>query len=383
MSAPSIYALASDPELVESLNAVALRLPGLKLSIQEPGKSKGLNGMAAGSALVVELDLSRKESLGEFQDLLGKVGKRGIVVAAAKNAGGEDVRRLFRSGAADVVIPPFSAESLRGALGELLGAAGGAGGPVVAVVSGVGGAGGTLVAANLASHAHQGAGPSGRARNVAAIDLDLQFGELALAFDLQPKTTIVDLLKAREKFDGHFLEGVMTAHGSGLELLAAPSEVVPLDAMDATTVTRMLDLCARAHDLTVVDMPLAVTDWTLAALKRADAVVLVTTPTVSGAAGARRLVDSCREAGVESKFFLVLNRVAGPLEGVERSDRISKVLGLPVEALLAEDPAARRASDRGRLVVDAFPTCRLAKDLKSAFAKIEARVGLQSVAVKA
>lgn len=45
-----------------------------------------------------------------------------------------------------------------------------------------------------------------------------------------------------------------------------------------------------------------------------------------------------------------------------------------VDAALALDPAAVKASDRGELVVEAFPNSRLAKDLRPAAAKIDARL---------
>jgi pilus assembly protein CpaE len=211
------------------------------------------------------------------------------------------------------------------------------------------------------------------------LDLDLQYGDTDVALDLNPRSTIVEVVKASQRVDGRFLLSVMTDHSSGLKLLAPPPTVAPLDALTAEFATELIDHTADEFERTVIDLPMAWTDWTLAALNRSDSILLVTTATVPGALGARRVLDGLREAGVRRPVFLVVNKLAGLLDAWEKPARIGKSLDTRVDAGLIHDAAALKCADRGQLVVEAAPSSRLAKDLRALNAKLEARLDAMAV----
>ena len=58
--------------------------------------------------------------------------------------------------------------------------------------------------------------------SVALIDFDLEFGDVALAMDLVPDFSLVDLPSQMERLDPLLLGQYMTLHRSGVRLLAAP-----------------------------------------------------------------------------------------------------------------------------------------------------------------
>jgi pilus assembly protein CpaE len=376
---PKIAVLASGDDLLRAINSAAGRLPGVALEVAAPAEHKTINGWARGSAaIVLEIDASRAPAHETFQRFAGSAP--GKILVAARAASSEDVRRLFRAGAADVLIPPFTEEAMRGALGELLALNGGrtpppSEGRVVAVVKGCGGAGATSFALNAAALLlEREPKTSSPARRLAALDFDLQFGDCDIALDLRPRSTIMDVLRARERFDRRFLESVMVEGRPGLSLLASPPGVVPLDALDVSLALSIVEHAAAGHDYVLIDLPSAWTDWTGPVLQRADLVVLITNASVPGTAGARRVLNASKDAGVETPVFLVLNRLAGPLERVEHAGRIGRTLEIEVGATLALDPAASRATDRGRLVVDAFGKAPVSRDLKAATAKLQSKL---------
>lgn len=364
---------------------------GLMALIRMAGQSLGVRVEAApavrlaelapaalqAAALVVEIDPGIAGALEDFHRLARCLPERKIV-AAARSASGEDVRRLFRTGAADVLTEPFAETLLAASLAEVLrtqetGA--GTRGRVISVLKACGGAGATTIALNLAALSAQGDPKRDRPRRATAVlDLDLQFGDADVALDLQPKSGLVDVLRAPERVDARFLQSVMTDHSSGLKLLAPAPGVLPMDALNAEVAAGLVDLAAAAFERTVIDLPAAWTDWTLQVLAHSDAIVLASVPTVAGALSARRVLDALAEAQVAPPVFFVLNRLNGLIETVDRPARIGKSLDLAVDAALPFDPVAAKAADRGRLVTEAFSASRLAKALRTAAARLDERL---------
>ncbi|MBC6982418.1 hypothetical protein [Caulobacter sp. 17J80-11] len=370
-----VLALAAGEDLVGALREARLGVSGVDVEVGPMRPAQALADSAPG-VLVLEVDAARTGAIEHFQAFVRALPECRIV-AAARAANSETVRRLFRAGATDVVTAPFSADAFAASLADLFkGETSAGGGSLIAVVKAGGGVGATLVAVNLAVLLQGGGHSKGAAsKSAALLDFDLQFGDAAAALDLQPRSTLVDILRARDRFDGRFLDGVLTPHASGLKVLAAPPTIVPSGVLDGGFAETVLHHATASHDVTVVDLPTVWSDWTLPVLRRADAVVLVARPTVSGALRARRVLDACEEARLDTPVVFVLNGCAGPLEAIERSDRIGKSLGRPVDAALSLDAAAGRAADRGRPVVDAFPNTRLSRELRTVARKVELKLG--------
>jgi len=386
MSEPaSVLILAGGRDLIEASQAMGRRAPETAVAVAAPCDPRSLNGVLTGArAVVMELDLGLPGALEGFGDLARAAPDGCKLIAAARNAAGEDVRALFRSGASDVLTAPFSVQALSEAVTEALARpAAPAAGKVVAVVKGAGGSGATLVAANLAAAlARPSRKPARPARRTAVLDFDLQFGDVAVSFDVQPRHTVLDALKSSSRLDASFFDGLLTDTEEGVRLLAAPPSLLPLDAMDAAAAVRLVEEARAAHDVTFVDLPAAWTDWTAAVLNAADLVVLVTGATVSGATGARRVLDGLVEIGAAAETMLVLNRGAGLLDGRDRAAKIARVLECEAAVVLAEDSAALKAADRGRPVVSAAPSSRLAKDLQAAAARLDERLFVSTSAPK-
>jgi pilus assembly protein CpaE len=373
-----VLVVGSDAELIGAVGGAIRGLRNLSLEIARSEGVRSLSGKTnTAAAVIIEVDAASPDGIDRFQRLAFSARER-QVLAAARGATGEQVRHLFRAGAADVLTGPFTGDIVRASLREVMEtgpALGAMNGGVISIVKGCGGAGATTVALNLAALFAQGDAKRGRpARSAAVLDLDLQFGDAALALDLTPRSTIVDVLRAQERVDARFVESVMTEHASGLKLLAAPSSVVPLDAISGDFAVDLIEHATATFERTIIDLPASWTDWTFPVLQRSDVVVLVTTPTVPGALGARRVLDALGEAGVQRPVFLVLNKLAGVIDAFEKPGRIGKSLEMGVDAALSFDPIALKAADRGQLVVDAFANSKLAKDFRPAAAKLDGRL---------
>jgi pilus assembly protein CpaE len=375
MDPRNVLLLASGRDLIEASEAAVRAGAGRGLTVLPPCDPRSLNGsLSNAAAVVLELDFDRSDALSGFADLARHAPSGCKLIAAARNARSETVRDLFRSGAADVLTGPFTAQAFGESLRDALASGEPPRGKVVAVLKAAGGVGATTVAAGLAASL-QTPRKGGRAgRRTAVLDLDLQFGDLALAFDAEPRHTVLDALASRQRLDRTYLEGLLTDTEDGVRLLAAPPGVTPLDAMDAATGHRLIADAAAGHDLVLIDLPATWTDWTAPVLQAADAIVLVVGPTVAGAAGARRVLTLLAEAGVGAEVLLVVNRCAGLLDGRERAGRIARAIDLEPVAVLPEDAAAAKAADRGRPVTAFAPSSGLAKALDRAAQALDARL---------
>lgn len=373
-----VLVAAQDSELIGAVGRAIQGLRNLSLELARPDGAGGLWTKAGRAAVVIlEVDARSNGATTVVRRLAGAV-REGRLIVAARDAQGDQVRALFRAGAADVLTGPFTQALLLASLSELLQdepAFAQAEGQVISVLKACGGAGATTLALNLAALCAKGDEKRKRPpRSSAVLDLDIQFGDCDLALDLQPRTTVVDLLQESERVDPRFLESVMCEHASGLKLLAAPPSVTPLDALGADFAVEIVDHAARTFQRVFVDLPGAWTDWTFPVLSRSDLILVVTAPTVAGAVRARRTLEALVAAGVQTPVFLALNQLHGLLEAFDKPARIGRNLQIPVDAGLRFDPAAVKAADRGQLPVEAFPNAPFAKDLRACAAKLEGRL---------
>lgn len=380
---PKVIVAAWDDELTDACDRLSEMLRDVVFQTSASRSLTTLNGAAvAASALVLEIDLARPDALAEMKSLADSFPERKII-AATRSLEGDGIRRLFKAGAADVLTPPFTPDSVRSALREVLRpeAAPSRGGAVVAVVGAGGGAGATTVALGLAALLARGE-PRREASEdpgAALLDFDLQFGDTAVGLNLEARSTLVDVLEAEARFDDRFLESVLVDHGRGLKVLAPGPTLLPLDALRAPLAESIISAAARLQPHVVVDLPAAWTESTLAALHRADLIVLVATPTVASVLRGRRVLTALAAAQVATPVSFVLNRVAGVVEAFERPARVARALEVSIDATLSQDAAVPRAQERGELVVDAFASARFSRELRTLAGKVRQQLAEPAV----
>ncbi|BCY06955.1 P-loop NTPase [Actinoplanes sp. L3-i22] len=143
---------------------------------------------------------------------------------------------------------------------------------VVTVFAGKGGCGRSVVAVNLAV-ALAGAG-----RRVLLMDLDLQFGDVAIMMKLSPERSIAGGLQMAGRLDEPGLRSIVTTYRPGLDTLLAPASPAEGEQVRREFVVELLDVARPLYDYVVVDTPSVVTDQVLAALDMSDWFIPIVTP---------------------------------------------------------------------------------------------------------
>lgn len=145
-------------------------------------------------------------------------------------------------------------------------------GRVVTVFSAKGGCGKTTLSTNLAALLADG----GR-REVCLVDLDLAFGDVAIALQLFPTHSIADAVPLGETLDFTGLHSLLTPHSPGLTCLVAPVDPGSASSIPAELIGRILALLRDHFDYVIIDTPPAFDDQVLAAFDVSDVVALIAT----------------------------------------------------------------------------------------------------------
>ncbi len=222
-------------------------------------------------------------------------------------------------------------------------------GRIVTVFSAKGGCGKTTLATNMAA----AIADSGRG-SVALVDLDLAFGDVAIALQLFPTHTIADAVTIGEDLDGPALASLLTAHRSGLQALVAPLEPSTAETIDTKTVVRVLDLLAEEFDYVVVDTPPALDDNVLASFDRSDVVALLATLDIPALKNLKLTLETLDLIGFpRERLKVVLNRSDSKV-GLSLPE-VEKTLRAPIVAQVPSSRDVPASTNRGVPIVTDDP----------------------------
>jgi pilus assembly protein CpaE len=324
--------------------------------------------IAQASLLVLEIKPELPGSLERFE-AVRQIHPDLPVIAAIRNADLPLVRTLLKKGVRDVVGLPLSHAELAAIVNEICeqldarGAADVHQGQLVSVLKSIGGVGATTVATHLASEL------AGRntGRGVCLIDLDLQFGNAAAYLGQSAQLSIADLIAAGSRIDGELLKSVASKSEDGLNVIAAPLDIVPIESVNADQIMRIIELARAEYDHVILDLPTNWTNWTLSLVAASDAIFLVAELSVASLRQAKRqlqLLDSQNIAG--SHINVVANRVEKRLFRTIDLDSAAQALGHPIELSIHNDyPLVRAAHDQGVLIRAIRAKSKIAGDIEN------------------
>lgn len=220
-------------------------------------------------------------------------------------------------------------------------------GRVAVVFSAKGGCGKTTMATNLAVALAAG----GRQR-VCLVDLDLAFGDVAIALQLLPGRTIVDAIAMEGKLDEQGVKNLITPHSAGLDTICAPLEPGEAERIPVPVVTELLKVLRGMYDHVVIDTPPAFTEHVLAAFDGADAYVLLATLDIPALKNLRLTLDMLDLLGYPRESWqVVLNRSDSKV-GLSIED-VEQTLKCPIAAQVPSSRAVSASINKGvPLVLD-------------------------------
>jgi pilus assembly protein CpaE len=236
---------------------------------------------------------------------------------------------------------------------------------VITVLSPKGGVGKTTVATNLAAglaavHPHE----------VAIIDLDLQFGDVADSFLLQPAHTIADLPVGQ--VDAAGLKLMLATTSSSVFALCAPDDPAAGEDVPAGAVIGAIETLSRDMPYVIIDTGAGIDAATLLAVERSTDLVFVGSLDVPSVRSVRKLLDALDRLGLtQARRHVVLNRADSKV-GVSAAD-VVETLGMPIAVGIPSSGSIPAALNSGAPVVvsgSGSPAARAFQQLVGIFADL-------------
>jgi len=198
---------------------------------------------------------------------------------------------------------------------------------------------------------------------VAVLDLDLQFGDIAVMLRLQPLHTFTDAVSAGDLLDQTLLRSFLVRHDkSAINVLAAPTSPSEADQVDAAAMLRVLDLLRDMFGHVVIDTPPHLSEVVLQAVAESDLVGFIVAMDVPSVKNARLGLQAFQLLQIPlAKVALLLNRADSRVHLTPHD--IEKVLELKVVVAFPSDVVVPQSVNQGVPVMLQYPRSQFAAQI--------------------
>ncbi len=228
---------------------------------------------------------------------------------------------------------------------------------IVAVFSAKGGAGTTTLALNTAA-----ALARKFPRQVLLIDLAAPFGHAALFADLIATGSIASASKAAQVDFEAVLRGNIVNHKTGMGVLPGTLRPEEVDTLTGELVGRVLDVVVNWQKVIVVDVGTSLAEASLAAIERAECLVMIVPPEIAAMTDARRSLAIFRDIMnvPDNRVEIVLNQ-RSPHPPLDRA-AVESILGRKMSVVVGFDDSRPEDSTlAGGLVIQHDPNSTVSR----------------------
>ena len=178
------------------------------------------------------------------------------------------------------------------------------------------------------------------------MDLDLQFGDVASALNLDPEHSLPDTLYGPASRDTMVLKTFLTLHETGLYVICGPKSPAAADSITTDQVSHLLQMLASEFPYVVVDTAPGLSEHVLAAMDESSDLVLVTRMDVPGVRGLRKELDALTELGMLSDSRCVVLNFTDTRAGLSVADA-QATIGSAIDVSLPRSKATPRSVNQG------------------------------------
>jgi pilus assembly protein CpaE len=373
-AAPRLIALVADEVTREAASRAAAQLGWSDAVVRPGGLAKATLAIEQAPAVLL-VDLAGEDdpdaAIGE---LVRRCGAATRVIAIGTVNDVTMFRRLAARGVADYLVKPVSSELLCDALKRTL--RGGADAPdpnrrarIHAFVGARGGVGvSTLVLGVAWVLAHE------YKLQTALVDLDLHFGTLALALDLEPGRGLRQALEHPERTDGLLLASAMVKSEGHLPVLGAEESLEDMLRFEPEGAEALLGALVQDYDCLLVDLPRSLDGAARHVLGAADSTIIVTDLSLASLRDAFRLSGLTKSLASTASPLVVASQVGALHRGEIGRKEFERGLGAPLDFVVPFDPkAARSMAVNGKALPAAETQSKAAAEMRRLAARIAGR----------
>ncbi|MFQ5773014.1 MAG: CpaE family protein [Kiloniellaceae bacterium] len=243
----------------------------------------------------------------------------------------------------------------------------------IAVIGARGGVGASSVVVNLAWILSQE-----KKQRTALVDLDLEFGTVALSLDLEPTRGLREALESPGRIDSLFIESATAKLTEKLSVMATEETLAQQIAYNPEAVDILFETLGRNNDCILVDLPRSAFAVRQHVFEASSKILIVTELTLSGLRDTMRLVTGIEEVTPGTPIMVIANRTGGAHQAMTPKD-FQKALGHKVDFVVPEDRKAfNQAANNGKPVVQMSGNSPASKALRRIAQKVfEGQPGAQ------
>lgn len=239
-------------------------------------------------------------------------------------------------------------------------------GKIIVVFSAKGGCGKTTLSINLATALSELV--SGK---VCLVDLDLQFGDVAVSMQTEPEKTISAAIPMGVNLDLLGVRSIITPFDSKLDLLLAPNNPTDVEYISGDLVGKILENLVFDYEFIVIDTPPAFTDFVLKSLELMDLCFLITTLEMPSIKNLKVVLHTLEALKVnESLLRLVINR-SNVKTGIARNE-VEDLLGMNVNYELNNQLEVSVATNQGLPTIRYAPKAQISLEIMKMAKDIDA-----------
>lgn len=227
---------------------------------------------------------------------------------------------------------------------------------VVTIFGAKGGLGKSTIAANLAVKLAE------KRKKVVLVDLNLQFGDLHIFLDIEPKDTITELVQDVITPNIDSVRSYMAVHSSGVHVLCAPKSPEYAELVSAEKVQSLLGLLRTYYDYVIIDTAPSFTEITMTAIESSSLIFFVTGLDISILKNSKLSISILESLQQTDKLRVIVNR-AVDMNTITIKD-VKKIIGYPIWAKMPSDyKIAVNALNRGIPFVIGAPKSQLSQSI--------------------
>lgn len=228
------------------------------------------------------------------------------------------------------------------------------------VVGARGGVGASTTAVNLAWIFAEEKG-----MKTALVDLDLEFGTIALSLDLEPTRGLREALETPARIDNLFISSATAKLTDNLSIMATEENLAHGHSFSPNAVEILFDTLAHENGCIVIDLPRALYSVRDQVLNQATRVILVTELSLPALRDSIRLLGIIEEAAPKTPITVIANRCKGGQQAMSEGE-FQKALGRKIDLMITDESKAfNDAANTGKPVVNHAGRSKAAKSLRS------------------
>ena len=232
-------------------------------------------------------------------------------------------------------------------------------GRIITISSAKGGSGKTVLATNVALALNRI--PDAK---VCLVDADLQFGDVCLVLQLEPRFTMVNAAHELHQLDAELLDSLLTEHPSGLKVLAAPLEPAFADDITTAGLMQMLDILQENYDYIVVDTAAMLDELILSLIEKSNDVLMLVDMDLPSVKNAKLALETLRLLKFSTgNVRLVINRSNSKAKLDNKE--IEGALKMEIAAAIPSDGSVAASVNEGRPVIETDPKSKVSKGFES------------------